>query len=721
MGMNAHQKEQVDISISFLLDLPTDEVELENAINELYQALISEDLIENNPYSPLRKILDTPESYIFHLEETTSTNDTLYIQDVQRYIIEYISAKVTEAEKRIKNKINLWDEVTLLKKYELDISKKIPFITKQSLVTNHESALPAWQICTTESGSVFSAHLSTEASVPITAACYWHALNSETRLFFSRIGDKETIPFLPWIYLNINIPDIAGKSWIDTLPLMPLFMANQDGLRYRFFPTDTEQDQFIEGLLVDGLRQARKLASLYILTILLNKDLTKSRAIIREKITAEGNLFADLNINEATQIVITNTHYSTSLIERRYQLDDFINISPEQAAFFIHPSIISLLSNRVMSNHDVKDLTQASFNVVTNPYYYALLKNKSVRLNLLRNLSEKQARMLTSPPMICLLKENKLSIRTVKSLSQHAIKLFANNFYQRKLSQEDVDWEYLVSLSSSDVTTLLSPAVMQFMFECYDKFPDYCLSNLFALLPTIKLILGTNQLNELIQSKKLSLHDALTLSGRIRYEIEHHPFLAYWIQSKLISVDILHEKAIQKIEQRAVTIITGRINAILDKKPLVVRHSTQHHFVDDSIDLINQDIETLASYQHTDLSLLLKPIIINIFALLKQKLVSFKPKDENSYVGKFSKLFLDTINSITENSDKTDQYWEDQLTYFLEMTRSLLNKLTQNENTPHFFQPKTPLDEFISLCETFLILKNFMSKEKIDLQLSLNQ
>lgn len=714
MGINLHQKEQIEISIDFLIDLPLTENALKQTIDELFLALTCEEVSEENQFAKLRRILDKPENYLTHLEDTTSNNDVLTIQDVQTYIIEFISKKISEANKSIKSDAIRWDENLILKKYITEERK--PFVTNNHSQENPETALPAWQICTMECGSVFSAFLSTETKLPINSTYYWHMLDDETKAFFSHTGNRDSIPFLPWIYLNINTQKIAGRNWADALPLVPLFLADEDGLRYRFFATDSDQDKFIDGILVKGLQKAKQLTSLYILTIMHQRHLLQHRDIIRDKLNHAGNLIPDLNLNEACQTVITHQYYCDGLIEGRFEIDDFTRITNQQANFLIHPSIISLLTHEIISLEAVKELIDAGFRVITNPFYYLSLKTKQMNWHDLSNLSDMQAKILLNPPIIHLIRNKKLTISLAKRFSNYMLLLFSNSFYQMKLSQEIVDWEKIISLSESDVMLLLSPPVMRFVYSCYDELGDYQLGKVLTCLPSIKRLLDSRQLGALVRQQKVSLSAALSLSTQSKNEIERHPFLAHWIQANDFNISIMEKNPIRKISQQTTTILTKRIQAILNQHPLIVRQSIHHHFVYDNVDFIYQDIATIATYQQKEVLELLKPIFINIFALIKHKLIQLITTESHSEPAKLRHYLLEKIDKTTKKPSNDPMYWETEFTQFLKDVAALRAKIKDYSGSTTFFRTRTPIDSVLNDCESILMLSGLTQANRMTLQ-----
>ncbi len=119
-----------------------------------------------------------------------------------------------------------------------------------------------------------------------------------------------------------------------------------------------------------------------------------------------------------------------------------------------------LLEEKILTIHDIEQISFYTKDLITYPYYFNAIKNKIIKINEVNRMSSETYDNLISFVVMDLLEKNKLTFSFAKYLSKEQRAILENPFYCNKFLKDEISQRDLMSLTENS-KNLLSPHVIQ--------------------------------------------------------------------------------------------------------------------------------------------------------------------------------------------------------------------------------------------------------------------
>lgn len=146
--------------------------------------------------------------------------------------------------------------------------------------------------------------------------------------------------------------------------------------------------------------------------------------------------------------IITHFFYCKLIAEGRLSIgNDIVGISKEKSALFMRPAIIQLIEKGVLSFSQAKDIPPAIADVINNEYYFRGLLEKKYSLNHFKNVTPHNKEIIKSSGVIALLIHEFISFEKALTLSPRTAKLLEKPPIQTLVLENSIPLESLDHLS----------------------------------------------------------------------------------------------------------------------------------------------------------------------------------------------------------------------------------------------------------------------------------
>lgn len=448
MPLNDAQKTIIDNIIQYFFDdFSTEAKILDQQIKNLQDAFENK-IEEKNDLYQFQQCIFQPEYYLRRLEDY---NSNITFKNVQDYILEYATSKVTAAAQKIQFQLE-WPR-ELFQAFLMSFSKYNTAFKSKPLA--EESKESPWDI-------------------PV----------QEGRTF--RIVTEFKSNPIPQFKLELKIDEKTEK----TSPLV----IKQPQIHIR---STADEARVRERIKADAVSKGEILAGE--ITLL---ELMKRNIIDEKELEEYDNLYES---REKIEILLTYQYYLNMIIKtNKIGFFQIRNIKSSELEILTNPVVIHGLERDLFNFQKAKLFSMAQVKLLSNFYYSKLIFSKELSIN----LSQEECKNLILPATVNLVQMGKIKLNDAIKMSVHSRSLLANEFYYNLLVRDKLAFSQINSLKEGEASIYLNPVIIQQISNGFIKIED-----IRSLPQSVGQIIESNPLVlELINFKILELMDLKRIS-----------------------------------------------------------------------------------------------------------------------------------------------------------------------------------------------------------------
>lgn len=127
------------------------------------------------------------------------------------------------------------------------------------------------------------------------------------------------------------------------------------------------------------------------------------------------------NATPATKKVLTYTFYCNALLQGRMKLSEIYLLGKKQAKTLTNENIITLLELGILTLQTAKQLSTPQRELIINPFYFAGLINRKFQLQELININLSQGMVINHPFIINLIEKGIITLSNAKQISMKSL------------------------------------------------------------------------------------------------------------------------------------------------------------------------------------------------------------------------------------------------------------------------------------------------------------
>lgn len=460
MPLNPAQRDIVHQLIGFNISLANHPSLLLTQVNGIKEAL-SHDVNENHPFYHVSRYFREPQLTMQRLE---TLGDSCHVSEVQSTIIDFIESCLHDIAPIVQCSLGdlAWDSTAL----------------KQQLISTEVNATILSTVKPpTDSGD------SPWVMPPLDNVIYTRVLEVVQS---TRFGQPHEV----WLQVSINPP------YSSTTMNTRFKLCN---IPDRLIGNDVAIDRFIQ--------QTMPLAE------------TKARTWAAKQIPAL--LKADCAVTAPNAHLITHVFYYEKLRAGTMSLVECKNISTAVATYLIHPLLIGLIQDNILTFADLKKRHVSALRAMAHHYYNKLLKHGIITKESFFTLDDRRARFMILPAIVNQQKRGQLTFAQILALPISLEPLFNDPFYRHYFGQDALVWSHIpAEVTPKHVAILLTEAMKNMVKAGLILIPDE-----MDLVDDVTHLLA-KRLLAVVNHKPFTIHQAPDTMHSLRQDVLHAAQLA---------------------------------------------------------------------------------------------------------------------------------------------------------------------------------------------------
>lgn len=426
MALSEEQKRIVRESINHLLDFSKNQADFSKQMRDLMIALTEGGTTENDFYW-IGQTWQDPMNYLKAISQQGS--DTT-IGEVRSYLIDFLY----ESIRAVALNHSPFDPnrlLTLIPKVDYSIEFR-------AIKTRVDTGENMWDMPPL-AGHIFTRQLRfVEEELPALPAndvVDWELSDESSFESIERDYQKPTM--------------IVLEVCVTTNNQEKMLRRELEPLRTRF-ADDAEEASYIARIKqraeLDGLHMAATVALQHF-----------SNVNVRSK---EAKL---IKYNRPAEMLLTHQFYYAAINEGKLKLSTIAKVKEGEAGILLDPSVVNLLSKKIVTFSVAKSLTPAAMTLVRHPVYHPLLLRKKINTKMLQDISTERCHFLIDPRIANLIQRSKLTVAEALTLPLYLHKIITHNGYLHYFESAETDWPKLAAIHERLCGLLIHPRINFFV------------------------------------------------------------------------------------------------------------------------------------------------------------------------------------------------------------------------------------------------------------------